>query len=593
MQAESLKQLLRRVPRSSSRTACFILNCIIGLIVPVLAILTGHIFQVLLGSVDQPLTARLPNLSAYLDGYSPLLKVSILLIVILGAIVVVELLLYFTYRLSQTAAVDFEVALFRQFREHSHRLARVRTLSAQETELIDCLNYHLPRVRAVLARFWQAIPRHYVQFVACLICACMIQLQFAMLAIIATALLVVTYQFFDRIRRTKLPVVRENAAFHREGLVNLALRGPILEAVHNQQDIQRRYDHQLALYRRDAVRSLASSAWKTPVVALFLSGLACLLMFVMAVQLLQQTLQLPSAIAFMFCLAAAVFSARRLMQVRRDSRQVATAVEELNKFLSIVVSQPENEHAVDLPRISRSAVLEHVILQDSRGRKLLEDVSVTFEPGALIGIVSNQPLEARALVEMLLGFGQPSSGRMLIDGKTLTDLKPATLTKAAHWVAADGSVLTGTVMENLAAGSQSVQTAVQQLQLADLLGRLPEGINTVITNDDDRLKADEAFRLGLARSFFSSASMVVIEEPDVSVDVSIESKTLQAIDALVRSDRFTLVLPKRLATLRHCSKLIFVHQHRVLDVGSHAELLQRNDLYRHLSYMRFNPFGQQ
>ncbi len=592
MQAESLKQLLRRVPRSSSRTACFVLNCVIGLIVPILAVLTGHIFQVLLGSVDQPLTARLPNLSVFVEGYSPLLKISVLLAVILAAVVVVELLLYMTYRLSQTAAVDFEVALFRQFREHSHRLARVRTLSAQETELIDCLNYHLPRVRAVLARFWQAIPRHYVQFLACVICACLIQLQFALLAIIATALLVVTYQFFDRIRRTKLPVVRENAAFHRDGLVNLAIRGPILEAVHDQQDIQRRYDQQLSLYRRDAVRSLTSSAWKTPVVALFLGGLACLLMFVMAVQLLQQTLQLPSAIAFLFCLAAAVFSARRIMQVRRDSRQVTTAIEELNRFLSNVVSKPENEHAVELPRISRSAVLEHVILQDSRGRKLLEDVSVTFEPGTLIGIVSNQPLEARALVEMLLGFGQPSSGRMLIDGHTLTDLKPATLTKAAHWVAADGSLLTGTVLENLAAGGQNVQAAVQQLQIADLLGRLPEGLNTVITSDDDRLKADEAFRLGLARSSFSPASLIVIEEPDVAVEGSVEAKTLQAIQSLVRSDRFTLVLPKRLGTLRHCGKLIFVHQHKVLDVGSHAELIQRNDLYRHLSYMRFNPFGQ-
>lgn len=592
MQAESLKQLLRRVPRSSSRTACFVLNCIIGLIVPILAVLTGHIFQVLLGSVDQPLTARLPNLSAFVEGYSPLLKISVLLAVILAAVVVVELLLYMTYRLSQTAAVEFEVALFRQFREHSHRLARVRTLSAQETELIDCLNYHLPRVRAVLARLWQAIPRHYVQFLACVICACLIQLQFALLAIIATALLVVTYQFFDRIRRTKLPVVRENAAFHRDGLVNLAIRGPILEAVHDQQDIQRRYDQQLNLYRRDAIRSLTSSAWKTPVVALFLGGLACLLMFVMAVQLLQQTLQLPSAIAFLFCLAAAVFSARRIMQVRRDSRQVTTAIEELNRFLSNVVSQPENEHAVELPRISRSAVLEHVILQDSRGRKLLEDVSVTFEPGALIGIVSNQPLEARALVEMLLGFGQPSSGRMLIDGHTLTDLKPATLTKAAHWVAADGSLLTGTVLENLAAGGQNIQSVLQQLQLDDLLSRLPEGLNTVITSDDDRLKADEAFRLGLARGSFSPASLIVIEEPDVMVEGSVEAKTLQAIQSLVRSDRFTLVLPKRLGTLRHCGKLIFVHQHRVLDVGSHAELIQRNDLYRHLSYMRFNPFGQ-
>ena len=167
--SESLKQLLQRVPSSSSRTISFVLNCMIGLIVPILAILSGHVFQVLLGQKGSALSNRLPDLSVLVEGSSPLLKVTQLLVAIIIVLCVIEFMLYLSYRLSQTAAVDFEVSLFNAFREHSHRLARIRTLSAQETELIDCLDYHLPRVRSVLARYWQAIPRHLVQFAACVV----------------------------------------------------------------------------------------------------------------------------------------------------------------------------------------------------------------------------------------------------------------------------------------------------------------------------------------------------------------------------------------------------------------------------------------
>ena len=587
---EPLKQLLRRVPNSSSRTVASLLNFVIGFAVPCLALLSGHLFQLLAGQPVQALSGGLPGWAERISERPPLMQVSFLLAAAIGILLVTQLLLYFATRLNLLASVNFEIALLEKFKNHSTQLARVRTLSGQETELDDCLNYHVPRVRTVLARYWQVVPRHIVQFLACMLVACLIHLQFTLLAIIATALLMITYQWLDRIRRTKLPVVRENATLHRGGLVNLVLRGPILESVHDQQELQNRFNSQLNLYRRDASSSLTSSAWKTPVVALFLGVLTCLLVFIMSVQLMQQSLQLPSALAFLLCLAAAVFSSRRLLQFRKDGLQITSAVEELNRFLSTVVPQPSEQHQSVVQRVT-NATLEHVTVHDSRGRKLLEDISVSFGTGSLIGVVSSQPIEARALVEMLLGFGQPTSGRMLIDNQLVTDIEPSSLTRAAHWVAADGAVLTGSVLENLAPNGQSVEPILRKTLLTELVTRLPDGVNTLITADDDRLQQDDAFRLGLARALFSQASVVVIEEPIASADATTEHSTLQAVQSLVDPERITLVLPTRLGTIRSCGKLLFVHQHRLMDSGTHAELLQRSELYRHLSYLRFNPFG--
>jgi ABC-type multidrug transport system fused ATPase/permease subunit len=361
--------------------------------------------------------------------------------------------------------------------------------------------------------------------------------------------------------------------------------------VHHPRDVERKFAERLESYRRDAIRSLTSSAWKVPALVLCLATLAGVLIFMMSVQLLQGNLPLPSAISFVICLIAAAFSVRRMHQVRRDIRHVASAAEELNRFLTQVVPQSDDSLLESIDKVRQNTVLEHVTVQDSRSRKLLEDVSVAFNSGQLIGIAADQWLEGRALAELLIGLGRPTSGRMLVDGKLAADLKMDSLTSCAHWVASDGSILTGSIAENLStANLRFIDPAIELAQLNDLIVRLSEGMNTLVTHDDDRFLADEAFRIGIARALIRQASIVVVEEPEPVHDPSVEQKTLQAVKNLVRPEYLTVVLPKRIGTLRQCDQVVFVHGHRVQDVGSHAELLQRNDVYRHLTYLRFNPY---
>ena len=419
----------------------------------------------------------------------------------------------------------------------------------------------------------------------------LIHLPFTGLAICAALLLWLVYQVLDRARRTHLPVLRENAMQHRSGLVNLCLRGPLLEAVHDRQDIEERFSDRLELYRRDAVRSLSSSAWKIPLLGFGLAVLASLLILLMSIQLLKDTLQLPAAVTFVCCLATAAYSMRRLGQVRRDIKQIKNAAEELNQFLNLAVPQFDDSHLPSLTQLSKRAVLEHVTVQDSRGRKLLEDASVVFEVGTLVGVVASHWLEARALAELLIGLGRPTSGRMLLDGQLVTDLRADSLTRCAHWVASDGGVLTGSIIENLTPnGSPDVERALSCAHLRDLIVRLPDGPHTLITHDDDRFVGDEAFRIGIARAILKQASIVIVEEPEAGPDQAVQQETLEAIKQLVEPDRITVVLAQRLNTVRQCDRVIFIHQHRVQEIATHAELVQRNELYRHLTYLRFNPF---
>jgi ABC-type transport system involved in cytochrome bd biosynthesis fused ATPase/permease subunit len=293
-------------------------------------------------------------------------------------------------------------------------------------------------------------------------------------------------------------------------------------------------------------------------------------------------------------------SAQRIHRARRDLQTIDTAAEELEGFLSLPVEEFRKDQLKVIRRITAQAELEHVTVQDSSGRKLLENVSVVFKPGRLIGVLASQPLQSRALVELLMGLGRPVSGRMLVDGTVVTDLNPQSVAACAHWVASDGTLVAGSVRENLirenliqenpAYGQRDLTEAIAGARLAETIQQLPDGLATIISPGDDRLTGDMAFRLAIARAALTEASVFVIEEPRVHYDAQMEQQTLEAMRSLVSPRSITVVLPQRLLTLRQCDTIVALHDHTVADIGTHAELLQRNELYRHLNYLRFNPY---
>jgi ATP-binding cassette, subfamily B, bacterial len=600
--SKSLKSLLRRAGGLGQLAGVSIVGSSVALLVPLIAYLLGTILNCLLFSdpaVTQrvPLSPWMPDIEAFLPSMAPLAKVSTLLTVVLGLLVLAALLLYVFNRQTQHAAVTFEVSLIRELRAHAKRLAITRTLSAQETALTDCLDYHLPRVRAGLSRWWWTFPSQGVQLLGCLVVAMLLAPELTLLTLLATLLVVLSYRYFDRSRRTMLPVVRERAAQERSALVRLSLKGPLLESVHNQSAIEARFAEQLTRYESDAVRSLTSSAWKIPTLVLVSGLLACLFLFVVSVKVLASDtgFTIASAFPFALCLAGASVSMVRLERSVREMNMLHTATEELNRFLSLSTNEIHDKDLKTMDALKEHAELEHVTVQDSSGRKLLEDVSVTFKPGQLIGVVSSQRLQAHALVELLMGFGRPVSGRMLVDGQLVSDFKPQSLIDCAHWVASDGAIVTGTVSENILGAKKSLDgrnlgEILQRASLTETVQKLPDEQMTLITLSDDRLTTDDTFRIGVARAACSQASVVVVEEPDVRVDQSIEQASLNAIRSLVGPDKITVVIPQRLLTLRQCDLVVMVHDHRVVDTGTHADLLQRNELYRHLNYLRFNAF---
>lgn len=596
MLSREQKALLQRAGGVPSLPLASLLGCFAAIAVPVVFVACGMVVDILANpDVDRSFGEWLANPRANLPaGLNRLGQVAITLLLTLGILLFQVVCLYWFYRRVQAVAVGLEAALMARMWDHSRKLSVTRTLSGQQTALTDGLEYHLPRLRSSLSRWWRASPRHIVQLVMCLALAALISPLLALLSAVAAAIVILVYRTLDRYRRTRLPVVRERATQRRSQVIALCLQGPLLESVQSDAEIQHSFQDELTAYRREAVRSLASSAWKTPLVLLLAGLLSCLFVFLVSIQILraENNLTLAGCLTFLLACGGTALSAIRLQRSARELRSVQTATEDLLRFLSLPADPLPVLENKKPKRVAQELALDHATVLDSQGRKLLENVSAQFLPNRLIGVVATQRLQASALMELLLGIGRPVSGRMLIDGVSVADIDMQAMKQLGIWISDSGPVVIGSVESNLVLNGKAqlgIMEALRAARASEAVSRLPDALATLITPGDDRFLPDTPFRLGIARALLRGVSIIVMEEPASRVDSKTEQETLEAIRAAVSTHSISVVLPQRLNTLRHCDQIILLHDHQVADIGTHAELLQRSDLYRHLNYVRFSP----
>jgi ABC-type multidrug transport system fused ATPase/permease subunit len=198
------------------------------------------------------------------------------------------------------------------------------------------------------------------------------------------------------------------------------------------------------------------------------------------------------------------------------------------------------------------------------------------------------------LAGLFVRLYDPAAGRVLYDGSDIRQATLDTLRSRAAMVAPAGMLFTGPVAENISCGDErfglpQVQEAARRARAYDFIQRLPQGFSSVIGEHGLRLDVGQAFRVALARALVREPSVLVIDEPDDSLDES----TAIEIDTALReaADSRTLIfLPARLSTLRTLDHIFLFHEGKVFAQGTHADLVKQCELYRHLHYVRFNPF---
>ncbi len=276
----------------------------------------------------------------------------------------------------------------------------------------------------------------------------------------------------------------------------------------------------------------------------------------------------------------------RLSQIWQDFQQVQISIDRLGDILN---ASPETQYqaALDLPRIRGHIVMRNVTFRyRPGGQDVLKNVSLTIPPGEVVGIVGHSGSGKSTLTKLIQQFYAPGEGQVLIDGIDVNHARPAWLRSQIGVVLQDNLLFNRSIHDNIAIANPAM-TRAQVIAAARLSGadefiaKLPGGYDTMIEERGTNLSGGQRQRIAIARALATNPPILIFDEATSALDYESERVIQQNMREIVKG-RTVIVIAHRLQALRPCRFIIGMHDGRIVEAGSHAELLRAGGLYARL-----------
>ncbi len=344
--------------------------------------------------------------------------------------------------------------------------------------------------------------------------------------------------------------------------------------------------------RRANLRSASIAGMSPPIIEFIGVLFVAALLFFAEREIRLGRMNASQFITFLFFLFRSYDPMRKLSRLQNSLSQALAAARHVWEVLDERAEIPEKPDAIELRPLQNEIELRGVSFgYANEGRKVLQDVNLTVPVGKMVALVGESGGGKSTLTKLMPRFHDPTSGAVLWDGTDLRDARIASLRRQMALVTQETVLFNDTVRYNITYGrpgasDEEMRDAARTAFAHDFIMDLPSGYDTIIGERGIFLSGGQRQRLAIARAILMNAPVLILDEATSALDAESEQLVQRAIANLVR-DRTTIVIAHRLSTVRRADNIVVMEAGRIIEQGTHKDLLARGGQYQKLYEMQF------
>lgn len=379
----------------------------------------------------------------------------------------------------------------------------------------------------------------------------------------------------------------ENQAFLVESVTGVET----LKAMAVEPQMQRRWEEQLAGYVGASFRVLSLNNTASQAVQMVNKLVTAATLYFGARLVIGGDLSVGELVAFNMLAGRVSMPVLRLAQIWQDFHQARLSIDRLGDILNTMPEPSFSPARAALPPIRGKVTFEHASFRYRvDGPEVLHGVSFNVEPGQVIGIVGSSGSGKSTIAKLIQRLYVPESGRVLVDGVDLAMVDLTWLRRQIGVVLQENVLFNRSIRENIALADPAMpmERVIEAASLAgahDFILELPEGYDTVVGERGSTLSGGQRQRVAIARALITDPRILILDEATSALDYESE-RAIQQNMRRISAGRTVFVIAHRLSTVRNANRIITLEHGRIVEDGSHDELIRSNGRYANLHYLQ-------